>query len=161
MPKRKWTMPVAIVSALISAAAVITVALINKEKWDTDAVIPAGEILRPVDDENVGRSFQVSGELSGIPEGGHIWLAVEVNNTLWPKEPEISASDRRFSKQIIEGGSYPDGVFTLSLLLVSSEGQAAIEEWLENGRNTGEYPGLEDIPGSARLDVVDGLRLEE
>lgn len=106
------------------------------------------------------RAFTVRGTLRDVPRGNHVWLAVQVGNLLFPKEPEIPVSDEEWVQQIVEGGIPPDGEFSLILVRVGRRGQLKIKRWLSRGREGKGFPGLPTIPGSARLDVVDQLTLK-
>ena len=108
----------------------------------------------------MAREFTVTGTLSNIPEGEHVWLAVQVGNLLYPKEPEIVSSADQFSEQIVEGGNPPGGRFSLVLLRVDARGQAAIERWLPALLRGAEPPGFATIPEARVIDAVANLRLE-
>lgn len=88
-----------------------------------------------------------------------MWLVVQVGNLLFPKEPEIRASDHSWIQEVLESGDMPDGRFSLVLLMVDGDGQDEIEIWLAHGAAGGGYPGLESVSGSVKLDVATGLVL--
>lgn len=160
MKSIKWTLVVPIIVALIGAAGIILAQWVNKKTLPTPTPSEiSGRILSPRTDETVGRSFQITGELINIPDGEHVWLAIEIGNLMWIKEPEVPSSDRRWSRNIVEGGSPPGGRFNLCLLRVTSEGHHFILNWLDHGKKTGDYPGIAGIPGSSKLDIVSNLRL--
>ncbi len=46
---------------------------------------PQGEILSPKKGEAVASPFNVEGTLRDIPKDHHVWLAVQVDNLVWPK----------------------------------------------------------------------------
>ncbi len=150
----KYIIP--IIVALIGAATTIAVQYIDRIQYPAIT----GRIVNPRSGETVPRGFSVSGELANIPQGEHVWLAVEIQNTLWIKQPEIPATDGRWIRSIYEGGSPPDGIFTLSLIRVPSEGQLFIEEWLKDCSKNDECLGVDAIPGAKRLDLVESLRLK-
>lgn len=118
-----------------------------------------GQILYPESGQRLPRTFTVEGTLSDIPPGHHIWVAVQIGNLLWPKEPEIPSKDHHWSQQIVEGGSPPGGWLSLALLMVDATGNQMIEGWIRRGRSTGDWPGLNNIPGR-KLHVVRNLGLE-
>ena len=152
-----WAIWVVVIAAVVGALGAIFAALVGREPSIPPGV--AGEILSPRPREVVGRSFKVGGRLANIPEGYHVWLVVEIENLLWPKEPEIPSSDRRWSRKVVEGGNPPGGIFSLSLQQVPPKGQRFVLDWLRHGSRTGDYPGLDSIPGAIRLDIVEDLRL--
>jgi hypothetical protein len=118
---------------------------------------PTGQILSPESGQRVPRAVRVEGTLSDIPTEYHIWLAVQIGNLLWPKEPEIPSKDYHWSQRIVEGDP-PGGRFSLALVMVDSHGQRIIKEWIKDGRSTGDWPGLFDISGT-KLHVVQDLVL--
>lgn len=151
---------IAVVVAVIGASGLITAALIEAGVLFPHHHDPAGSIQTPVEGSRVGREFTVAGRLSNIPAGDHIWLAVQVGNLLYPKEPGIEPTGERFSEQIVEGGSPPGGRFSLLLLRVDEEGQASVESWLSALREGKEPSGLVVVPGSEVLGTVANLHLE-
>lgn len=146
-------------AALIGLVGAVVAALIVAGKLPPSHRDPAGRIESPAASSNVGREFTVSGTLSDIPGDDHVWLAVQVGNLLFPKEPEIAHPSGGYSEQIVEGGSPPGGRFSLVLLRVGEEGQTAIERWLSALRRGEEPPGLAEIEGADVLDALANLRL--
>jgi len=120
---------------------------------------PDGEITAPKRGSSVPADFTVEGSLSGIPRRQHVWLATQVDDRLFPKPPELSAQDREFVQDVVEAGG-PGGIrFSLVLLMVDNAGQQQIEDWVERGGATRDFPGIRKISGSVRLDVVSRLVL--
>lgn len=114
-----------------------------------------GRISSPMDGERVASSpsgFTAGGTISEVPRGRHAWLAVEVNNLLFPKEPEIR--DRNWTVEVFEQADR----FSLVLLMVDPRQHRKIEEWFRRGERGGGFPGLA-LPGSVRLDVASDVRL--
>jgi hypothetical protein len=171
-PKARWLKDPVVVAAIIAAIGGIVVAVITVRAGRPD-VAPAlresigaapetgGRILAPTRGQHVARSFSAEGSLSGIPADRHVWLVVEIGSLMWPQEPEIPATDRRWSHALVEEGAPPGGRFGLALLMVDRRGNEEIGRWLEHGRRTGDYPGLAPIPNAVRLDVVTNLALPE
>lgn len=144
---------------MIGLVGAIVAALIVAGKLPPSTPDPAGSIESPVEGSRVAREFTVSGALSHIPGDERVWIAVQVGNFLYPKEPEIASADR-FSEQIVEGGNPPGGRFSVVLLRVEAEGQARVENWLAALRRGEGPPGMRTIPGAQVLDAVANLRLE-
>lgn len=119
-----------------------------------------GAITSPGSGQHVGHVFTAQGTLRQLPAGHHVWLAVEVGDLLWPKEPEIPTTSGNWTRQVGEYGNPPGGRFSLVLLMVGPEGNREIQAWLRHGKETGDFPGLTRITDSVRLDVVEGLVLE-
>jgi hypothetical protein len=118
---------------------------------------PRGHISSPTAGQRISREFAVQGTLGDIPRDQHVWVAVQVKNLLFPKEPEIPAGDSEWVQHVVEGGAPPGGRISLVLLRVDGLGQQTIQRWLVQVRRGRGAPGLATIPGSVRLDVVDDL----
>lgn len=153
------TNTVAWIGPLLGLVGAIVAALIITGKLPPTTPDPTGSIESPVEGSRVAREFAVSGALSHIPGDEHVWIAVQVGNILYPKEPEIASADH-FSEQIVEGGNPPGGRFSVVLLRVEPEGQSTIESWLSALRRDEDPPGMRTIPGAQVLDAVTNLRLE-
>ena len=116
-------------------------------------------IVQPSRGGTVGRKIQCWGTASGLPHDHHLWLAVESNGLVWPKEGEVQVT-RATSRW--EATVYEDGAtrtFARSLYLADPQGHQAILDWLDDGRQKGEYAELKGLRGTRRLDRVDRLRL--
>jgi len=113
----------------------------------------------PATGDEVGNSFDVTGKLANVA-GSHVWVATEIGNLIWPKEPEVPIGSA-FDVKVEEGGNTPE--FNVVVLLVSDKGQSVIDAWISNGKKDGSYPGLSmgDYPGSSMrvLAAVADLRL--
>jgi hypothetical protein len=118
---------------------------------------PTGKIRAPTDRQHVSRSFTAKGTLSGIPQDRFVWLAVQVNDLLWPKQQISPAQDGSWVREVYEGGTTKR--FSLVLLMIGDEGQNQIEQWIHHGESTSDWPGLENIPDASQLDVVVDLAL--
>jgi len=119
---------------------------------------PQGRISHPRNRALVPRLFQAEGSIDSVPAGQHLLLVVEVNGLKWPKG-EVVVKNTSWDAFVFEGGTPPNGDFTLSLYAVSSEGYDEISAWLERGKAAGDYPGLSHIKDGIRLDSIK-LRLE-
>jgi len=87
-----------------------------------------------------------------------LWLVVEIGGLKWPKEPGVFISGNAWTGEAYEGGTPPDGRFTLSLYVVGMAGFDQIKKWTDQGHHSGSYPGLSVIDNARRLDSVN-LRL--
>ena len=119
---------------------------------------PRGRISYPGDRDLVPRLFRAEGTIDRLPAGQHLLLVVQVGGLMWPKG-EVQVRNTSWTSEVYEGGSPPNGNFTLSLYLVSDRGYGEIAAWLERGKLTGDYPGLGQIRDGVRLHSV-RLRLE-
>jgi hypothetical protein len=119
---------------------------------------PKGRINYPKNRDLVPRLFRAEGTIDSLPAGQHLLLVVQVGGLMWPKG-EVQVRNTSWTSEVYEGGSPPNGDFTLSLYLVSDKGYDEIATWLERGKLTGDYPGLGQIKDGVRLHSV-RLRLE-
>lgn len=119
---------------------------------------PKASIDVPGSKQVVGRTINCSGSASGIQPPMNLWLYVEANGFVWPKEPEVVVDqDNQWTARVFEDGRSPE--FAVALYVLPPEGDQAIREWLEDGKRTGEYAERRGFPGETRLARADGLRL--
>ena len=149
----------ALITAMIAGTAAIIGSWIQRPNPLPPAQ-PAGKITAPLPKQTVPRKVAVEGTLSAIPPERHVWVAVQVGNLQWPKEPEIPRQNQRWRREVSEEGLPPKGSFSLVLLMVDQAGQAEIEAWLERGHRAHDFPPLKGIPGAVELDVVGDLVLQ-
>ena len=89
----------------------------------------------------------------------HLWLVVEVNNGVWPKEGELHVlADGSWESTVYEDGATDK--FSLAIYSANPQGEKFINDWIEGGKRTGEYKELPGIPGTERIARVDDLRLK-
>ena len=124
------------------------------------AMILKGSIIEPHLGETVARrTFHCNGTATGVGPESHLWLAVEVNNRVWPKERELHVlADGSWENTVYEDGATDK--FSLSLLSANADAEKQITQWIEAGKKTGQYAELVGIPGTERLARIDGLRLK-
>jgi hypothetical protein len=116
-----------------------------------------GEIGEPKPDQDVEATFCCSGWVDGLGPGSHLWLAVEVEGRIWPKEREVLVEkDGSWKETIYEEGRTP--TFSLSLFVADNRANKRIRAWLDKGDETGRYEELRRLPGTRRIARVDGLR---
>lgn len=121
----------------------------------------SGKIDQPVNDTRVTSSIACSGSIQKTAQAPEacFYLAVETSGQIRPKEPEIAPGpDGRWSVTVCQE-DWPE-LFSITLWAVTPEGAGHIKIWLDNGKRTGEYPGLTELPGARRLAEVSGLQLE-
>jgi hypothetical protein len=95
--------------------------------------------------------------VEGVGPECHLWLAVEANGYIWPKEREFFAEDDGSWKDTI----YEEGTtaaFSLSLFVANSQANKRIRAWLDEGDATGNYDKMRRVPGTRRIAKIDGLR---
>ena len=121
---------------------------------------PRATIDAPSPNQIVVRTIPCSGSATGIQPDMHLWLAVEANGFIWPKEGEVYMDEEgRWSATIFEAGAAKE--FSVALLIANSEANKVIRTWLEKGRRNGEYALMKRISGTERLARADGLRLNK
>ncbi|MGD0020226.1 MAG: hypothetical protein ABSD62_13315 [Candidatus Limnocylindrales bacterium] len=117
-----------------------------------------GRILQPSPDQLVARTFDCSGYATGVRPPWNLWLAVEANGFVWPKEgPVVVGANDQWTAQVFEDGRSPE--FALSLFAAKGAADKAIRTWLSEGSRKGEYAEVKSFPGVQRLHRVDRLRL--
>ncbi len=121
---------------------------------------PRATIDAPSPNKIVLRTIPCNGSATGIQPDMHLWLAVEANGFIWPKEGEVYVDkEDRWSATIFEDGAAKE--FSVALLIANSEANKVIRAWLEKGRRNGEYAIMKRISGTERLARADGLRLNK
>ena len=137
-----------------------------------------GRINFPKDRAEVGEQIIVRGDIDQLPPNSHLWLAVQQEDRIWPKDPEVlvtgsqwvvtaydeegTPSDGRFdwAVTVYEEGTPSGSEFELVLYLVETEGDQRNRHWLRIGNATDAFPALRKIPGSATLYKVHRLRMQ-
>jgi hypothetical protein len=117
-----------------------------------------GTIAQPRDRGVVKRSFEVSGIEHNVGKGVYLWIAVEIDGKIWPKEGRVTIDDNgQWSVLVFEDG-HPNQ-FGLSLWAANAAANIQLHQWLDRSSDTGDYPAFQLVRGMARLDRVQGLRL--
>jgi hypothetical protein len=117
-----------------------------------------GRINYPKNGDRVPRLFRAEGTIDSLPAGQHLLLVVQIGGLMWPKG-EVQVNHTSWTSEVYEGGTPPNGDFTLALYLVRDKGYDEIAAWLERGNLTGDYPGLGHIKDGIKLHSIK-LRLE-
>jgi hypothetical protein len=117
-----------------------------------------GAIRAPRRNGKVGRTITCSGVVSGMRRELSLWLAVEVGDRVWPKEAAVTPDRQgKWRATIFEDGATK--TFAISLFAADGATDRRLRRWLESGRQAGSYGELRSLPGTRRLDRVDGLKL--
>ncbi len=135
---------IALITAIIGTVATVIAALIP--------FYPSGDILSPRENGIVPTTFTVSGELRGISENHHVWLAIKIGRLLWPQK-EIARNASNWTETISERGVSGKG-FAVVLFMVKNDGHQEIENWFHLAMQTNEWPGMEEISNRTDLAVV-------
>jgi hypothetical protein len=116
-----------------------------------------GEILEPLPSQAVEDTFSCSIWVENREAGCHLWLAVEIDGRIWPKERELHIEeDGTWKGTICEEGSVE--AFSLSLYAASDKANQLIRAWLDRGDAEGKYEELRRLPGTRRIARVDKLQ---
>lgn len=98
-----------------------------------------GKIEEPANG-SVPRHFPVKGTIKG--QFRHLWIVERIGELHWPKEPALSPKSGKWQGEVFEGGWPPEGRFELLLVDISDETNKDFRQWLSDGHQTGNYPGL-------------------
>jgi len=116
-----------------------------------------GQINEPKPNQVVESTISCSGWVEGVGPGCHLWLAVEANGYIWPKEREfVAEDDGSWRDTIYEEGT--TATFSLSLFVANNQANKRIRAWLDQGDATGNYNRTRRVPGTRRIAKIDGLR---
>lgn len=123
------------------------------------ATVLTGSIEEPKPNQTVSRrTFVCKGRVNGVGPQTHLWLAVEANNHIWPKEREVHVlADGTWENTIYEDGATDK--FSISLLSATPAAEKQIDDWIEAGKKSGQYAELNGIPAAERIARVDGIKL--
>lgn len=115
-----------------------------------------GEILEPQPGQSVEKTFPCLVRVEDLDARCHLWLAVEIDGQIWPKERELRLEeDGTWRGTVREEGRTE--AFSLSLFAASDKSSKAIRAWLDRGDATGSYDAFSRLPGTRRLASIDGL----
>lgn len=119
-----------------------------------------GSIDEPREGQVVQSDFVASGSARDLGKQARLWLAVEIDDRIWPKESRIVIRDieGRWSHPVFEDGAADQ--FALSLWAVNIEADRVLQSWLDASNRTRTFPELRPLPGMRRLARVRGLRRE-
>ena len=133
----------------------------GKEKPDKTVGFQAasGDISVPKNGDLVQKDFDASGT-AHIGKDVYLWLAVELNGRIWPKEGRISVGEKGGWKQSVSEEGSPHK-FVLSLWAVDSNANNKLAGWLEHCVTTNDCPGWPPLSGMKRLDRIRDLHLVE
>jgi hypothetical protein len=122
-----------------------------------------GSIEKPTPDQNVGKTIQCSGVVTGLQPGLSLWLAVEKGASVYPKEGRpVPGPDNKWTASIFEDGKLTTGPpdsnkFSIALFVADQEANKRIQTWLDDGNRTRSYDDMKDLRGARRIARIDGL----
>lgn len=118
---------------------------------------PRVTIDEPRPNQAVKKTIHCSGSATGVQPTMHLWLAVEANGFVWPKEGEVFIDKSRWNATIFEDGATKR--FSIAVLVANGDADKCIRKWLDEGRHKGEYAEIKGIPGTERVARVDRVHL--
>lgn len=117
-----------------------------------------GAIDEPGQGQTLQADFVASGTVQDAGKDVRIWLAVEIDDRIWPKEGRVVLRDAEghWSQAVFEDGTADE--FSLSLWAANAEADRSLRAWLDASNRTRVFPELRPLPGMKRLDRVRRLR---
>jgi hypothetical protein len=127
----------------------------RRQKFVFEAI--KGTIRQPVEGQVVPANFEASGTASNLGQDAYLWLMIEIDDSIWPKEGRIMVGrDEHWIQPVFEDGV--GGQFSLSLWAANSDADNKLRAWLDQGNRTRTFPPLRPLPGMRRLARVSGLK---
>lgn len=125
--------------------------LVSRQRKNPDAVKGEAIILEPTAKTVLSNEFTVNGKLyGGSKANSYYWLATQVLDHIWFKEPPICPDENGdWSVEINEWGTPPGNIFSILFLRVSEDGNAYIEDWFSSNIEDMDFPGClwDNLPG--------------
>jgi hypothetical protein len=117
-----------------------------------------GTIDEPGEGQTLQADFVASGTVRDAGNDARIWLAVEIDGRIWPKEGRIVVRDAEghWSQPVFEDGTSAE--FALSLWAANAEADRSLRAWLDASNRTRVFSELRPLAGMRRLDRVGKLR---
>jgi hypothetical protein len=131
-------------------------AIPRRNQFPFEAVI--GTISEPQEGDSVKTTFEAAGTVHNLGRGVTIWLTVEIDDKIWPKEGRVFVDTHgRWSQVVFEDGNA--GQIGLSLWAVNVEADRKLRAWLNGGNRTRTFPELRPLPGMKRLARAEIIRV--
>ncbi|HRJ33489.1 MAG TPA: toll/interleukin-1 receptor domain-containing protein [Fimbriimonadaceae bacterium] len=125
--------------------------------WNYDAErteLTVVKFRKPFEMELVGRTIPFEVEVHPPTFGpDKLWIFHEVGGLAWPKT-EVDVSGGYGSGTTVEGGTPPHGAMVLSAVLLNPQAAETVNAWMESGRASNHWPGLNSIKGAIRVGSV-------
>lgn len=116
-----------------------------------------GTISEPREGQVVPANFTASGTAQNLGRGITLWLTVEIDDRIWPKEGAVFVDIHgEWSQPVFEDGIA--GQLRLSLWAANAEADHKLRAWLDRGNQTRTFPELLPLPGMKRLARVPGIQ---
>ena len=131
--------------------------VVQKQTPSVPPLVTATIEMPKTGDTGTGRTFTCKGRATTAPNT-HLWLVVEANSFLWPKERELQVrQDGTWESTVYEDGRSPR--FSLAVYSADPQAEEFINEWIAAGTSSGDYKEILGIPGTVRLARVDDLQI--
>jgi hypothetical protein len=118
----------------------------------------SGTIGEPQDGQPVQATFRAAGTVYNLGRSVTLWLTVEIDDKIWPKEGRVFVDTHgRWSQAVFEDGV--NAQVGLSLWAVNVEADRKLQAWLDGGNRTRTFPELRPLPGMKRLARVQNIRI--
>ena len=117
-----------------------------------------GKISKPSEGDMVEAHFGASGTVHNVGKGVYLWLAVEINGSIWPQEGRIFVDENGGWSQLVSEEGRPIR-FELSLWAANLHADTLLAGWRVHCLETHDCPGLAPPSDAKVLDRVGELRL--
>lgn len=131
---------------------------VHNRGWSPLAVTPTEtqteiNITYPLDGASVGITESVKGTQKNIPAGDEIWIFVHphTENKYYPQRSSAAIQNGEWSLSVCIGSESDAGKkFDIIAVLADTKAQEEINAYFETCEKTGEWPGMDNIPNSAK-----------
>jgi hypothetical protein len=147
---------IAALAAFVVCFVIVTV--IPPKPDNNEVLYGSGAISEPSDRKVVDPVFDAAGTVQDLRTSVYLWLAIEINGKMWPKEGHLVVSKSgHWQHRVFEDG-HPDR-FALSLWVADTAANLQMQAWLDRCLTTGSCPDFPPVAGMRRLDRKQGLRI--
>lgn len=87
-----------------------------------------------------------SGYVKGCTSGFTLWLASQIGDKIWPKDPIIQPNNNG-DWELIAWESGDAKLMTMTVWLSNYESNEKIKKWFLRGQKNNHYPGMNPFPG--------------
>ncbi len=124
-----------------------------------DADTQFASISSPKHNSSVSRQYVVSGTTKQSFGDKHLFLVEETSGIIYPKV-SVPSEAGPWSANLYTGAPVGNN-FRIVLLAINTADKTIFKEWLNNGEQTGEYPGLTNTESMQELTAVTVQVLDE
>lgn len=111
------------------------------EKIDTKSEF--AEISQPVNRSTISKKFNISGTLGEVSENEFIYLVENREKKYWPKFA-LGNTPGEWNKSL-NSRAKKGHFYSYLLVKVDKDNKDNFDDWFKTSRETGKYPGMEDI----------------